>query len=83
MAMVRHIHKAGSELTGEERAAIQERLGEAAKYPITYDKNCPELTDEQLAEFRPINGMTIEEREQAMRAAAATDRVPAEAVSNP
>jgi hypothetical protein len=45
MAIVRHVHKAGSELTGEDRAAIQERL----------------------AEFRPINGMTMEERKQAMQ----------------
>jgi hypothetical protein len=37
MAIVRHIHKAGSELTFEERAAIQSRLEEAAKHPIVYD----------------------------------------------
>jgi hypothetical protein len=67
MAMVRHIHKAGSELTFEEQAALQRRLEEAAKFPAVYDKDCPELTDEQLAEFRPANGMTGEEREQALR----------------
>jgi hypothetical protein len=81
--MVKHIHKAGSELTGKERVAIQKRLEEAAKYPIAYDKNCPELTDEQLAEFRPVNGMTTEERERAMRAATTTDTIPAAVVSNP
>jgi hypothetical protein len=82
MAIVRHIHKAGSELTFEERAAIQSRLEEAAKHPIVYDEDCPELTDEQLAEFRPVNGMTMEEREQAMRAVEASVAVPAEAASN-
>jgi hypothetical protein len=81
--MVKHIHKVGSELTGKERAAIQKRLESAAKRPIAYDKNCPELTDEQLAEFRPVNGMTTEEREEAMRAAATTGAIPAVAVSNP
>jgi hypothetical protein len=30
-------------------------LNEAAKRPITFDEDCPELTDEQLAEFRPVN----------------------------
>jgi uncharacterized DUF497 family protein len=74
MAMVRHIHKVGSELTFEERAAIQERLEEAAKSPISYDRDCPELTDEQLAEFRPVSDMTMEERTRAIRTA--------EAVSN-
>jgi hypothetical protein len=73
MALVRHIHKAGSELTPEERAAKRARLEEAAKYPITFDKDCPELTDEQLAEFRPANGMSWEERARALRAAGIVD----------
>jgi hypothetical protein len=51
--------------------AVQERLEEAAKRPIAYDKDCPELTDEQLAEFRSVNGMTMEERARAIRAAEA------------
>jgi hypothetical protein len=81
MAIVRHVHKAGSELTGEDRVAIQERLAEAARHPIAYDKDCPELTDEQLAEFRPIDGMTTEERERAIRAIGTTGTVPAEVSS--
>ncbi|GHV27032.1 hypothetical protein AGMMS4952_08070 [Spirochaetia bacterium] len=84
MALVRHIHKAGSELTPEERAAKWTRLDEAAKRPINYTKDCPQLTDEQLAEFRPANGMTWEERAQAIRAdrTTAPDAVPAEALVN-
>jgi hypothetical protein len=69
MAVIRHIHKAGTELTFEEREAARFRIQEATKYPIAYDRDCPELTDAQLAEFRPINGMTREERAQRMRKA--------------
>jgi hypothetical protein len=85
MALVRHIHKVGSELTPEERAAVRAHLEEAAKYPINYTKDCPELTDEQLAEFRPVNGMTMEERARAMRADGIVDpdTVPAEVLANP
>jgi hypothetical protein len=80
MALVRHTHTAGSELTTEQKA----RINEAAKRPINYTKDCPELTDEQLAEFRPVNGMTMEERARAMRAdgIAAPDTVPVEALAN-
>jgi hypothetical protein len=78
MALVRHTHTAGSGLTAEQIAQINE----AAKHPIVYDEDCPELTDEQLTEFRPVNGMTMEEREQAMRAAETIVAVPAEASSN-
>jgi hypothetical protein len=55
---------AGSGLSPEQIA----ELDEAAKYPITFDEDCPELTDEQLAEFRPANFATMEERAAAMRA---------------
>jgi hypothetical protein len=63
---------------------VRAHLDEAAKYPITYTKDCPELTDEQLAEFRPVNGMTMEERARAMREAGIVDpdAAPLEAVSN-
>ena len=43
------------------------RVKEAAKHPIIYTEDCPELTDEQLAEFRSANYGTWEERAQAMR----------------
>jgi hypothetical protein len=64
MALVRHTHTTGSGLSPEQIA----RLDEAAKRPITYDEDCPELTDEQLAEFRPVNFATMEERAECMRA---------------
>jgi hypothetical protein len=68
MAIARHVHRAGSELTFKKRAAIKERLAEATGRPIVCDKDCPELTDEQLAEFRSVNGMTMEERARAIEA---------------
>ena len=67
MAIVRHTHRAGTELTPEEREASRKRIAEAAKRPVVFDADCPELTDEQLAEFRPVNFDSMEERAQAMR----------------
>jgi len=69
MALIRHIHMAGSELPPEEREAARRRIMEAAKYPIVFDKDCPKLTPEQLAQFRPANYATWEERAEAMRQA--------------
>jgi hypothetical protein len=60
---------AGSELTGGQLA----RIKAAALRPIRYTEDCPELTDEQLAEFQPINGMTWEERARLMREAGLID----------
>ena len=69
MAMIRSTLKAGDVLTFEQIAEI-----DALKdRPIFYDEDCPELTDEQLAEFRPVNGMTMEERYREMRAAGIVD----------
>jgi hypothetical protein len=65
MALVRHTHTAGSGLSPEQLAEVNA----AAKLPITYNEDCPELTDEQLAEFRPVNFATMEERARAMRQA--------------
>ncbi|MDR2478627.1 MAG: hypothetical protein LBD48_04860 [Treponema sp.] len=63
--LVRHTHTAGSGLTPEQVA----RIKEAEKYPIVFDEDCPELTDEQLAQFQPVNFATWEERDRAMREA--------------
>jgi hypothetical protein len=75
--LVRHTHTAGSGLTPEQLAEIRE----AEKYPIVFDEDCPELTDEQLAEFVPANFATWEERDAAMKAArdASPDSLPAAA----
>ena len=69
MAIVRSTLLAGQEPTPEQRAATKARLREAAKRPYTYDPDCPLLTEEQLAQFHPINGMTWEERAVLMEEA--------------
>ena len=63
----------GKELTHEEHAAMAARLEAASKLPYVYDPDCPLLTPEQLAEFRPVNFATMEERAQAMREAGIID----------
>ena len=42
-------------------------LEEAEKHPIKYNEDCPELTEEELAEFKPVNFATMEERAEAMK----------------
>ena len=37
-------------------------LAELDKRPVEYDEDCPELTDEQLSEFRRVSEMRKEER---------------------
>ena len=38
-------------LTPEQIARIEA----AAKLPIVFDEDCPEMTEEQLARFKPVN----------------------------
>ena len=33
----------------------QEKIRKAAKRPVVYDEDCPELTDEQLSQFRKVH----------------------------
>ena len=54
---------AGSGLTPEEMAMLEA----AEKFPPAYDDDCPKMTPEQLAQFKPVHYATMEEREQAMR----------------
>jgi len=63
MAIVTYERSAGTGLTPEELAMLEE----AEKHPIKYDEDSPKLTPEQLAQFRPVNFATMEERAQAMR----------------
>jgi len=69
MAIVRHT--AGRELTPEKDAELRAEIREAAKRPYKYDPDCPLLTEKQLAEFRPVNFNSMEERAQAMKQGAA------------
>ena len=63
MAIVIYRRPAGTGLTPEELAMLEE----AEKLPIKYDEDCPKLTEEELAEFKPVNFATMEERAQAMK----------------
>ena len=69
MEIVRTTLEVGKELTFEEQEAARRRIEEASKHPYVDDPDCPLLTPEQLAEFRPVNYATMEERAQAMREA--------------
>ena len=40
------------------------RIREAAKRPIVFDEDCPEMTDEQLRQFRPVHPEAWERRER-------------------
>lgn len=51
MAIVTSRLKAGSTPSEEVLA----RIKDAAKYPVTFDADSPELTDEELREFKPVN----------------------------
>lgn len=69
MEIVRYSLEDGRELSPEEHAEMASRVEAASKRPYVYDPDCPLLTPEQLAEFRPVNYATMEERAQAMREA--------------
>ncbi|MBR4544547.1 MAG: hypothetical protein IKO14_00995 [Oscillibacter sp.] len=49
--IVRYTLKRGTPLTPEQIAEIEE----AAKYPIVFDEDCPEMTEEQLRQFKRVN----------------------------
>jgi len=57
----------GKELTPDEHALMAARLEAASKLPYVHDPDCPLLTPEQLAEFRPVGFASMEARAQAMR----------------
>ncbi|GHV93939.1 hypothetical protein AGMMS50293_02590 [Spirochaetia bacterium] len=67
--LVRHTHTAGSGLSPEQIAEIEA----AARQPYVYDPDCPLFTEKQLAEFRPVNFASWEERARAMRVAGIVD----------
>ncbi|GHV77730.1 hypothetical protein AGMMS49942_25510 [Spirochaetia bacterium] len=63
MAIERYSRKAGTGLTLQELAMLEE----AEKRPQVYDDDCPKLTPQQLAEFCPVHFDSMEERARAMR----------------
>jgi DNA-binding transcriptional regulator YhcF (GntR family) len=73
MGIVRTTLEVGKELTFEEQEAAKCRIKAASKRPYVYDPDCPLLTTEQLAEFRPVNYATMEERKKAMKEAGILD----------
>jgi hypothetical protein len=50
----------------------------AARRSYVEDPDCPLLTEKQLAEFRPVNFATIEERARAMQKQESPTLVPGE-----
>jgi hypothetical protein len=66
------IYEGGKELSPEQKAAAKAEIEAAARRPYVYDPDCPLLTPEQLAEFKPVNFSSMEERAAAMRAARVT-----------
>jgi hypothetical protein len=73
MALVTSTLDIGIEPTAEEQAAIIAAFEAADKLPPFYDPENPPLTEEQLAQFHPVNGMTWEERDRLMRARGIVD----------
>ncbi len=51
MATVTYILRKGQPLTEEER----DELRALKNRPIVFDEDCPELTEEQLKQFRRVN----------------------------
>jgi hypothetical protein len=73
MGIVRTTLEVGKELTFEEQESAKCRIKAASKRPYVYDPDCPLLTAEQLAKFRPVNYATMEERTKAMKEAGILD----------
>lgn len=58
MAIKTYTLKETDKLTNEQINEIKE----AAKKPIVFDEDCPELTDKELSKFRKISDIRKEER---------------------
>ncbi|MBE8951082.1 MAG: hypothetical protein SR3Q1_10905 [Quinella sp. 3Q1] len=54
MATVTYVLRRGQPLTEEQKARLAV-LKQMSDDDIVYDEDCPELTDEELKEFRPVN----------------------------
>lgn len=60
MAIVSYTLKPGTKMTTGQKKEIRQ----AAKKPIVYDEDCPELTEEQLDEFARLATQQREERKR-------------------
>ena len=58
MAMKKYNLDQNSKLTDEQILELKE----AAMRPFSFDEDCPELTDEELAQFKRISEINKEER---------------------
>ena len=56
--MVKKIIDVSKTLTEEQ----QKMLEEMEKFPIVYGEDCPELTEEELSQFRRVSDLRREER---------------------
>jgi len=54
MAMVTYILRKGQPLTEEQEKRL-EALKQMSDDDIVYDEDCPELTDEELSQFKRVN----------------------------
>ncbi|MBQ6131935.1 MAG: hypothetical protein IJL12_06300 [Selenomonadaceae bacterium] len=54
MATVTYILRRGQPLTEEHKAEL-EALKQMSDDDIVYDEDCPELTDEELKQFKRVN----------------------------
>ena len=54
MAIVTYVLRRGQPLTEEQKAEL-EYLRNMSDDDIVYDEDCPELTAEELKEFKPVN----------------------------
>jgi hypothetical protein len=68
VAIITSTVKVGQGPSKEEWVRIKAELREAKRYPIVYDEDSPKLTPAQLAEFKPVDGTTWEERTKTLAA---------------
>jgi hypothetical protein len=54
MAMIYSTLRAGDQPTAEDL----EQIEQATHFPITFTADAPQLTDQQLAEFKPVSTTT-------------------------
>ena len=66
MATVTYILRRGQPLTEEQKARL-EALKQMPDEDIIYDEDCPELTDEQLKQFKRVNPLRKKRKSCGLR----------------